>query len=400
MAGIRHAARNVLSRKERLDVRLPTVHPSGRPPWRSVRLPAWHSLVLCALCASALLSISPARASDDFIAGYASAILEHEFSVTDAVVDVEGGLVTVTTKSLGRADRGKVVNAIKQIPGVNEVQIRQAAPDSQPPAANGVRTTIPEPQSRWLPRGLLFSPLHADPRWAHFGASYRHFTQGLGLDHVFAANFGETFSIYRDRAPFGGQWDFGIQAGVFSIFDISSASIDLVNADYRVGVLTSYRNGRFSGFVRVQHQSSHLGDEYLLNNLSQPRINLSYEELDLKLSYEVFSWLRVYGGGGVIFHRYPNDLGVGTTQWGVELTSARTYLGGRLRPVAYADFQCNERTNWAINRSLLAGVQFENARIGDRQMQLLLEYYAGPSPDGQFYTQQAEWFGIGLRLYF
>lgn len=108
----------------------------------------------------------------------------------------------------------------------------------------------------------------------------------------------------------------------------------------------------------------------------------------------------MYGGGGVIFHRYPRDLGVGSTQWGVELTSTRTYWGGRFRPVAYADFQCNERTNWAINRSVLAGVQFENARIGDRQMQLLLEYYAGPSPDGQFYTQKVEWFGIGLRLYF
>ncbi|HEY6085330.1 MAG TPA: DUF1207 domain-containing protein, partial [Nitrospira sp.] len=85
---------------------------------------------------------------------------------------------------------------------------------------------------------------------------------------------------------------------------------------------------------------------------------------------------------------------------GVELTSTKTFLGGRLRPVAYGDFQCNERTNWGIGRSLMAGVQFENARIGDRQMQLLMEYYAGPSPDGQFYPQQVSWYGVGLHLYF
>lgn len=377
-----------------MSIRLGRAHVSIAP-----RLSAL-ATASCLVFACVWVSTAPAHAQDDFIAGYASAVLEHEFSVTDAAIDVSSGLVTVTTQTLGNADRGKIISALRQIPGVTQAEIRIGHPSSTPPEANGVRVTIPEPKSRWLPRGLLFSPLHADPRWAHFGASYRYFTRGPELDHVFAGDFGETFSIYRNKAPFGGEWDFGIQAGVFSIFDISSASIDLVNADYRVGVLSSYRNGRFSAFARVQHQSSHLGDEYLLNNPNTPRINLSYEEFDIKLSYELFSWLRVYGGGGVIFHRFPQDLGVGSTQWGVELTSSRTYWGGRVRPVAYADFQSNERTNWSINRSLLAGVQLENARIGDRQMQLLLEYYAGPSPDGQFYTQHVEWFGIGLRLYF
>jgi opacity protein-like surface antigen len=308
--------------------------------------------------------------------------------------------VIVTTKTLGKVDRGKVVSALMDIPGVRHAEVREAEAATGPSRLNAARTSIPEPQSKWLPRGLLFSPLHADPRWPQFGAGYRHFTQGLNLDHVFAGNFGETFSLYRDKAPFGGEWDLGIQAGVFSIFDISSASIDLVNADYRVGAVSSYRNGRFSAFARVYHQSSHLGDEFLLGDPGFPRVNLSYEEVDAKLSYELFSWLRVYGGGGVIFHRFPQNLGVGTTQWGVELTSTRTYWGGRLRPVAYADFQCNERTNWEINRSILAGIQFENARIGDRQIQVLLEYYAGPSPDGQFYTQRVSWYGIGVHLYF
>jgi hypothetical protein len=339
-------------------------------------------------------------ASDEYIAGYAAAILEHEFSVTDASVEVRDGAVVVTTKTLGNVDQGKVVSALKQIPGVSQVEIRAADPSSVSPTRAAVQTTIPEPESKWLPRGTLFSPFHADPRWPHFSAAYREYTQGLNLSDVFAANFGETFAIYRDKSFFGGEWEFGIQAGVFSIFDISSASIDLVNADYRVGVLSSYRNGRFSAFARIQHQSSHLGDEFLLSNPGVTRVNLSYEELDMKLSYEFFAWLRIYGGGGVIVHRQPDDLGRATTEWGVELVSTRTYLGGRLRPVAYADFQCNERTNWDIGSSIMAGVQFENARIGDRKIQLLGEYYAGPSPDGQFYLQRASWYGVGVHLYF
>lgn len=221
----------------------------------------------------------------------------------------------------------------------------------------------------------------------------------MGVEGVFSGNFGETFSIYRNKGPFGGVWDFGVQAGVFSIFDVSRKSIDLINADYLVGLISSYRHGRFSGFVRLHHQSSHLGDEFILNNPGVTRINLSFEELDAKLSYEFASWLRVYGGGGVLVHRYP-AIGRGTSQWGVELTSSRTYLGGRLRPVAYADFQANERANWTIARSLMAGFQFENARIGDRQIQILAEYFAGPSPDGQFYTTRVEWVGVGVHFYF
>jgi hypothetical protein len=357
------------------------------------------ALLLCGL----LLSLpAPAAASDEFIAGYATSIVQHEFGVTDASVEVQDGAVVVTTKSLATIDRGKLVSALQQIPGVTRVDVRSADSPAAaaPPADDAVQTTIPTAGPKWLPHSALVAPLHADPRWPHFAGVYRDFTKGLNLNGVFAANFGETFAIYRNKAFLGGEWEFGIQAGVFSILDVGSQSIDLVNADYRVGLLTSYRNGPLSGFIRIEHQSSHLGDEFLLNNPGVTRVSLSYEELDVKLSYQLLAWLRLYGGGGYIVHRDPDNLGRGTTQWGIEVVSTKTFLGGRLRPVAYGDFQCNERTNWQVGKSIMAGVQFENARIGDRQIQLLAEYYSGPSPDGQFYTQRASWYGIGVHLYF
>jgi hypothetical protein len=357
-------------------------------------------VLILGLCWWFWLTGSQVLASDGYIAGYVSAMLEHEFRVTDAVVEVRNGDVVVTARTLGNVDRRKIESSLRKIPGVTDVTLRTGDPTSIPANPDTTQVTIPEQKSKWLPRGLLFSPLHADPRWPHFSASYRQFTHGGDLSEVFAASFGETFAIYRNRSFFGGEWDFGIQAGVFSIFDIGSASIDLVNADYRVGLLSSYRNGRFSLMGRIQHQSSHLGDEFLLNNPGVTRINLSYEALDMKLSYEFFEWLRLYGGGGVIVHRQPDDLGLATTQWGVELVSTRTFLDGLIRPVAYGDFQCNQMTNWGVGQSIMAGVQFENASIGDRRIQVLGEYYAGPSPDGQFYTEHVSWYGIGVHLYF
>jgi Protein of unknown function (DUF1207) len=175
-----------------------------------------------------------------------------------------------------------------------------------------------------------------------------------------------------------------------------------VNADYTVGLLSSYRNGPFSWFFRIHHQSSHLGDEFILNS-SAPvnRLNLSFEEIDLKLSYELTGWLRVYGGGGVLVGRGdPTTLGRGTSQFGAELTSPWTLLSGTIRPVLYADFQANERSSWVVGSSLMAGLQFENARIGDRKVQLLAEYFKGPSPNGQFFSQNTDWIGLGLHLYY
>ena len=271
---------------------------------------------------------TPASASDEFIAGYATGILRHEFGITDASVEVRDGDVIVTTKSLATIDRGKVVSALKQVPGVSHVEIRSAESAAPPPAEDTVQTTIPTADAKWLPHGTLFAPLHADPRWPQFAGAYRQFTQGLNLSGVFAADFGETFAIYRNKAFLDGEWELGAQAGVFSIFDVSAASIDLVNADYRVGFLSSYRKGPLSGFVRIQHQSSHLGDEFLLNNPGITRINLSYEEVDVKLSYQLLSWLRLYGGGGLRGPATPRGYGTGVRQEWELNWSAHAHFSG------------------------------------------------------------------------
>ena len=312
--------------------------------------------------------------------------------------------MTVNAESLGTVDRTKVQAALESIPGVIQVEIREGpiatdVPTSPPPQA--IKPERAKPESKFLPHGLLFAPLHADPRWPHFSLAHRSISHGVGPDHTGAANFGETFALYRDAAPLDGQWEIAIQAGVFSTFNMAAPSKDLVNANYTAGLLTSYRTGSFSGFLRVHHQSSHLGDEFILNSLTPVnRIDLSFEEIDLKLSYELSPWLRVYGGGGVLVDRDPKTLGRGTSQFGVELTSPWTFLSGNIRPVAYGDLQANERTSWAISRSVMAGVQFENARIGDRKVQVLVEYFKGPSPNGQFFTHSTDWIGLGLHLYY
>ena len=348
-----------------------------------------------------ILGIVPATiaADDSYIAGYAAAVLEHEFNVPGAILQVQEGVVVVTADSLGKVDRQKVIAALEKIPGVVRAEVREGPPPATAPAGASpaaVQQEVPKPESKFLPRGLLVAPFHADPRWPHFSIASRQVSLGQEPGNSGSANFGETFALYRNAAPLDGQWEIVLQAGVFSLFNMSapSGSKDLVNADYTVGLLTSYRTGPFAGFLRLHHQSSHLGDEFILN--SQPpinRINLSFEEVDMKISYELASWFRIYGGGGMLVGRDPKRFGTRHEPSGTELTSPWTLWGGKVRPVAYADFQANERSNWRVASSVMAGLQFENARIGDRKVQVLAEYFGGPSPNGQFYTQNTEWFG-------
>jgi hypothetical protein len=357
-----------------------------------------------ALALCLILGFVPATiaADDSYIAGYAAAVLQHEFGAATASLHVQGGVVVVDAESLGMADRAKVMTALGSIPGVLRVEIRegQAHTDIREPAP--AQQDPAKPGAQFLPRDLLVAPFHAAQRTPHFSVASRQVTLG-SPSNTGSANLGETFAIYRNAAPFNGQWEIALQAGVFSVFNMNapSGSKDLVNADYIAGLLTSYRSGAFSGYLRIHHQSSHLGDEFILNS-SPPinRINLSFEEVDLKLSYDLTSWFRIYGGGGILVGRDPSDLKRGTSQGGAELASPWTLWDGKIRPVAYVDLQANERSNWRLASSVMTGLQFEEARIGNRKLQLMAEYFSGPSPNGQFYTHNTEWIGVGLHLYY
>lgn len=356
-----------------------------------------------ALCL--FLGIVPAAiaADDSYITGYAAAVLRHEFDAAKATLHVQGGVVIVDAESLGTVDRTKVKTALESIPGVVRVEIREGQVHTGVREPPPVQQEPAKPGSKFLPRDLLVVPFHADPRWPHFSIASRQVSLGREPGNTGSANFGETFALYRNAAPLGGQWEIALQAGVFSAFNMSapSGSKDLFNTDYTAGLLASYRTGPFSGFLRLHHQSSHLGDEFILNSPTPvTRINLSFEELDLKISYELASWFRIYGGGGMLVGRDPKDLRRGTSQVGAELTSPWTLWGGKIRPVAYADFQANARSNWRVASSVMAGLQFEDARIGERKLQVLAEYFGGPSPNGQFFSQNTEWIGLGIHLYY
>jgi len=360
------------------------------------------------------ISFTPANAAvpdDAYIAGYAAALLEHEFHVSSASLNVEKGVIQINTDDLTGVNQQQLVKSLASIPGVIQVELRgqgkilASAPGEQPllktPQRNGqtVESEITSTDSPFLPQGYLFEQLSADPRWPHFSVAYQYYINDKELKSTGVANFGETFALYRNRVPFGGLWEVGLQGGVFSFFDLNAKSKDLVNADYMGGIFASYRYNDFSTILRVFHQSSHLGDEFLLRNRVQ-RVNLSYEQVEGKLSYTFFRALRLYGGGGYLFDQEPSNLHPWRVQYGTEFTSPWRLASGGITPILAGDFQNEEENNWSTNLSLRGGVQFENWKLGQRRLQLLIEYFRGHSPNGQFYNRKIETIGFGAHLRF
>ena len=206
------------------------------------------------------------------------------------------------------------------------------------------------------------------------------------------------------RGHAGDGWQVGISGAVFAVFNLDSSSLDLLNADYYVGFPISYRSGGWSARLRLFHQSSHLGDEFLLQPQDQQpvpqaeRINLSYEAVEVLGSYER-QGARLYFGGTRIVTREPADLARQRLQAGVEFRGNPVHWRTS-RLIAGADVQAWNETGWDRDKSVKAGLMFRSPYGDARSLQVLLEYYDGRAPHGQFFEVEVEYFGIGVAYAF
>src|SRR5438445_13681672 len=91
-----------------------------------------------------------------------------------------------------------------------------------------------------------------------------------------------------------------------------------------VGLPAHSRGGSCVTRLRPYHQSSHLGDEYLLHTNAQ-RVDLTFEAAELLVSKEIAQW-RVYGGGEYLFAHSPADLAPGVLHGGLEYRQAEALV--------------------------------------------------------------------------
>jgi hypothetical protein len=268
-----------------------------------------------------------------------------------------------------------------------------------------------ERASEWFPSGDLFRPLLADPKQPQWFALWQS-TQSRNERtnaNIGSVAIGENFGFYTRRTGCNG-WQISLLTGIFAQFDLDTSNAALLNVDFNVGVPVTWRQGNWSARLRFYHQSSHLGDELLRANPDFQSIGLQYNEVDLIVSYDFQTWLRLYGGGAVMVSRQPSTIDRWTGQWGFEARTptplGRYYVVGLvstpilITPLLTADFKSVEEQGWHINTNLLMGVDVSRAD-SFRRLRILFNYYHGYNPYGQFfYSQKTESFGAGAYFMF
>jgi len=270
-------------------------------------------------------------------------------------------------------------------------------------AAAGPADADQASKTQWevFPVGDVFAPLVADPKEPRFFLSINNYDNEFRSDFTGASvGFGENFGIIKKHLGDRHAWQLSLKGGLFSQFDLDSDSDDLLNSDYNIGVTWNYRIDDLSTRLRVYHQSSHLGDEYLLKQpqLADTRTNFDYEAIDFIAAY-TFQQIRPYAGLHFLLERDPGDFDRWGYHGGVE------YHGtGGILPwgvfVAGLDIKGFQELHWTPGYSVKAGISFKELDQRNRYIQVMLEYYNGFIPYGQFYDYDMESYGAGIYFGF
>jgi len=256
----------------------------------------------------------------------------------------------------------------------------------------------------FFPQDQIFCPVFADPKEARSFVSFLRGTfpsladpSGEGTS-IASVGLGDSFGLVRLGGPTAGE---GVQldviGSIFAQFNVGAPSNDLINADYIIGMPLTFRRRGFSVRARLYHQSSHLGDEYLLSNDEIERENLSFESIEFLVSQEVGP-LRAYAGGERVFRREPDSLPARIFHGGVEV---RTGRARRAQIVAGVDVKTTELHDWSPAISGRAGLEVGRPAPGGhpgRLITLMLELYEGVSPYGQFFRDDTSYIGVGLHF--
>lgn len=242
----------------------------------------------------------------------------------------------------------------------------------------------------------FFPTMLAQPHMLGYSAGYRTYDKVFKLA-VLPVSIGDQFSLYQFKTVKYGHLYFGMEACVWAIFEARAKSLSLINADYYVAFPFTYINDPFAARLRVYHQSSHLGDEYLLEN-EICRLNPSMEVIDLTLSYDFYPHLTGFLGYGYVMRSddsykvKPNNVFYGFNYFFDYLKVC--IFKGEATPYFAAFFQNNENNNWGLDSTITLGYQW-NKPCGHK-LRAFIEAHDGYEPEGQFSKKKTRYFAIKI----
>lgn len=347
--------------------------------------------------------------SDLYLEGYVQALVDVNYYEYRVTIKVRHGKVYIYNLPKNELLANSIVSYVNDLPGVRGVEIMQGPP---PVIEQEHEKYIGSPRVEgvWFPQmSVLFAPLIADPRQPIYSAALRLGDKVIG-QVVAAVSLGDDFPIFRWRNvfPWQGDMQIGIEAGIWSVFNYwhlpkrAHEWSELVNTDFFVGIPLTYAVDKWSFRFRLYHISSHLGDEFLINNPEyiKKRKNLSIEAVDLFMSYQFSKHLRMYIGPGAVFH---SDHSFPFKPMYIEYGTELRILGQKLdyhslygTPFFAMHIENWQERHWDFDFTFMLGYELSKLQGVGRKMRLFAEYHHGFSYEGQFFDKRDEYWEFGF----
>jgi len=324
---------------------------------------------------------------DNYLKGYLSSILEQQLNWQEGTYSIEviDSVATIIVKDIKCEEVLQARQALSKVSLLTDYNF-----------INDTESEFDQlPSYIHYPRGDYFKPVIADIKEPQFFISLMKMNAGPEDFMLGSVGLGQNFGLYRwpiSESNSGVQLNFYMS--LFSQFNMDTSSDDLLNSDYFVGFPLSFRHGKISGRLTFYHQSSHLGDEFLLSGNAPPRVNLSFEAFDLRIAYDIANWRGVIGATKIISHD-PPDLGERRALVALDYRGSKPVFNNS-RFIAGIQTSWDEELDWGSGTSLKFGIEVGQNYPHRQGTRIMLEAYRGFIPFGQFYAENTEYYGVGM----
>lgn len=243
-----------------------------------------------------------------------------------------------------------------------------------------------------LPEGLIYRSYIAGPKEPRMASNWLN-QDGRGM--IWEATLGGRVGLIRNGtrgalAPEG--WQIDLEGAAQARVDWEDNS-DLDAADFRAGLLFTWRRNRFAFKAGYYHVSSHLGDEYMLKNPDFVRRNYVRDSVVAGMFFHMTESLGLY-----------NEVGYAVgAQGGAEPLEYQT--GIQYMPLVcvgpkgapFAGFNAHFRQEFGQDAGFnaVAGWVWVGPRSG-HSLRIGAQYYNGPSLQYSFFDQHEKLVGGGI----
>jgi hypothetical protein len=241
----------------------------------------------------------------------------------------------------------------------------------------------------------FFPTMLAQPHILGYSVGYRRYDKIYKSLHP--VSIGDQFSLYQFKIGSSARLYLGIEACVWAIFEAKTKSLSLINSDYYIAFPLTYIKNGFVARLRVYHQSSHLGDEFLMES-SIVRVNPSMEVVDLSLAFEPMDRYVFFVGYSRVlrsdesFKVKPNSVYYGINYY---LNFFKIHIFNvEAVPYIAAYFLCQENNDWNLDSSAALGYQWDKSY--GRKLRVYLMGHNGYSVEGQFAIKKTGYVSINL----